>query len=42
MILFDMMPIEALAVIGIGVIIFFLLILAAIGFIVYKLVKRKK
>lgn len=35
-------PIEIIAVLGIGIIIFFLLVFAAIAFIVYKLLKRKK
>jgi cytochrome c1 len=35
-------PIEIVAVLGIGVIIFFLLVFAAIAFVAYKLLKRKK
>lgn len=43
MILFDVAPpIEFFAVVGIGLLIFFLLVFAAIAFIVYKLLKRKK
>jgi hypothetical protein len=43
MILFDAgLPIEIVAALGIGVIIFFLLVFAAIAFVAYKLLKRKK
>ena len=40
--LFDMAPPEFFIAAGIGIIIFFLLVFAAIAFIVYKLLKRKK
>lgn len=43
MMLFDVgLPFYLYGAIGIGVIIFFLLIFAAIAFTVYKLLKRKK
>lgn len=43
MMLFDAgPPIEIVAALGIGVIIFFLLVFAAIAFVAYKLLKRKK
>jgi hypothetical protein len=44
MMLFDAPPIESgiIAALGIGTIVFFLLVFAAIAFIVYKLLKRKK
>lgn len=41
-ILFDVAPVEFFVVAGLGIVIFFLLIFAAIVFIVYKLLKRKK
>lgn len=43
MILFDMgLPVELMAIAGLGLIIFFLLVFAAIAFFAYKLLKRKK
>lgn len=43
MILFDAgLPIEFMAIAGIGLLIFFLLVFAAIAFIAYKLLKKKK
>lgn len=42
MMLFDVAPMGPIIIAGVGIIIFFLLVFAAIAFIVYKLLKRKK
>ena len=41
MILLDAAPVEFFIVAGIGIVIFFFLVFAAIAFIAYKLLKRK-